>query len=82
MKYLKSLTIPLIELARNFNELMVEENAKYFTIEGDNDTYWYITDVHQNGTYPCHPIDKYGNVYYPRYVDQYTNVTIHFNLQP
>lgn len=81
MKYLKELTLPLHDLAMNFHELMVKENAKYFTIHGYNQKFWYITDVRQDGTYPCHPTDEKGNAYYPMFIDYNTMVTIHFNME-
>ena len=63
----------------NFHSLMVEEDAKYFTIEGFGLLpFWYITDVRSDGTYPCHPTDMKGNAYAPYYVEYTRKVTIHF----
>lgn len=80
MKYLKELTVSLHDLAINFHSFMIEENAKYFTVNGYKSHFWYITDVRQDGTYPCHPIDDKGNVYQPIYFDYQQRVTIHFNV--
>lgn len=80
MKYLKELTVSLHDLAMNFHSLMVEENAKYFTVDGYKYHFWYITDVKQDGSYPCHPVDEKGNVYYPINFDYQQRVTIHFKV--
>ena len=80
MKYLKELTVSLHDLAMNFHSLMIEENAKYFTVEGYKSRFWYITDVRQDGSYPCHPIDDKGNVYRPINFDYQQRVTIPFNV--
>lgn len=82
MKHLKQLTLPLHDLVMNFHSLMVEENAKYFTVAGAMFSlkYWYITDVRPDGTYPCHPTDEAGNVYQPTFLDYQQRVTIHFNV--
>lgn len=78
-KYLKEFTCTLHDLAMNFHSLMLEENAKYFTVENFGNTqFWYIADVRQDGTYPCHPTDGKGNVYYPKFIDYTRKVTIHF----
>lgn len=70
----------LHDLAMNFHSLMVDGKAKYFTIDGCHFSFkfWYITDVRQDGTYPCHPTDENGNVYSPLYFDYKQKVTIHF----
>lgn len=78
-QYFKQLNCTLHDLAMNFHSLMIEEKAKHFTIENFGNTpFWYITDVRQDGTYPCHPTDGKGNVGYPKYVDYLAKVTIHF----
>ena len=82
-KFLKKFDCKLYDLATNFHGLMIEEEAKFFTIDGFGETkFWYITDVRQDGTYPCHPTDERGGVYEPKYVDSNTKVTIHFNVNP
>ena len=79
-KYLKQLECTLHDLAMDFHYLMVEQNAKNFTIKSFGDTpFWYITDVTLLGTYPCHPTDDKGNVYAPEYFDYTERVVIHFN---
>ena len=83
MQYLKQLTVSLHDLAMNFHSLMIETEAKYFTVNGYSYHFWYITDVRPDGTYPCHPTDDKGNAYYPMYIDYTEQVTIHFKtLQP
>ena len=62
----------------NFHWLMVENNAKYFTVDNYKSHFWYITDVRDDGTYPCHPVDNKGNVYNPVKLDYQTKVKIHF----
>lgn len=80
MKQLKELTLSLHDLAMNFHYFMIEEKAKYFTVNGYKSNFWYITDVKQDGTYPCHPIDEEGNVYRPIFFDYKQRVTIHFKI--
>lgn len=82
MNHLKTLDLSLLDLARDFHHLMVENKAKYFTIPGHGEMmFWYITDVREDGTYPCHPQDYEGHIYDPYYVDQDTIVTIHFDIK-
>lgn len=74
----KELSLTLHDLAMNFHYYMIEQKAKYFTVDGFKSHFWYITDVRQNGTYPCHPVDENGNVYHPIYFDYLQRVTIHY----
>ena len=79
-QYLKNLNCTLYDLAMNFHGLMIEENAKHFTIEGFGKIpFWYITDVTQLNSYPCHSMNKDGSPAPSKYVDYLAKVTIHFN---
>lgn len=78
LKNVKRLHITLYDLVMNFHEIMINNNAEHFTVGNSKTPYWYITDVRQDGTYPCHPTDGKGNPFYPRYFDYLTKVTIHF----
>lgn len=79
-EHLKKIECNLHDLVSNFHYLMIEENAKHFTVNKLGDKpFWFITDVRQDGTYPCHPTDDKGNVYKPLFFDYKERVTIHFN---
>jgi len=52
------------------------QKAKGFRLPNSNISYWYITNVRQDDTYPCHPFDEKHPVYYPNYIAGETEVEI------
>ncbi len=51
------------------------QKAKGFRPIGSKLTYWYITDVRQDGFYPCHPYDDKG-IYKANLLDGLSEVEI------
>ncbi len=71
-----NMTLSIGELAQNFHELMVNKNAKGFTIGKGKKIYWYIVTYARTGQYKCLRFDENNILGYPRFVNSNTNITI------